>query len=555
MSALRTFLVEVVGVDQPKAPIPGANGTGEGWDTKQGVATLDEQAEAAAFKAEVMKRLAELIIPFKKAVAKRGPDAPQLESLLGIIKASLVKKQFLEAAEGLDVLEGLLNAMPPGMETGAGADAPKFFEVEVLVANNTKVALNLRTHDIAAGAPVFDLDTLIQPGGSDGCKISDVSNVEESHKIKGNLQYSPKGTEVRWLIHYEFTPDEKDGKWTTQQKVEGSEDFVREKPVIDGKTITFALKQNVVVPPPPPVPGEPPCQPPKTTPPGGVYPPGQPPRQPPETPYQPPGGQYPPGELPYQPPAPPQPPGGPYPPAEPTYQPSALPQPPEGYSPPGGQHPPGSPGYPPQPPQYGGHDVAWLQNSLIKLGYNPGQPDGKWGPKTKSAIQAFQKDRGLKVDGVVGPMTTAALEQGAGGCHSQPQGYPPQQPGYPPQQPGYPPPPSGNPPQQQPPGYQPPPSGYQPPQPGYPPQQPPPGYQPPPPGYKPPPSGYKPRQPGYPPRQPGYPPEENYYPPQEQTWQPPPEPHQQEVTKPKEDDSLLSKAKQLLDEGKKWLED
>lgn len=52
-----------------------------------------------------------------------------------------------------------------------------------------------------------------------------------------------------------------------------------------------------------------------------------------------------------------------------------------------------------------------IQERLTKLGYNCGKPDGKMGAKTKQAIKAFQRDNGLKVDGVVGIQTRKALGQ------------------------------------------------------------------------------------------------------------------------------------------------
>lgn len=37
------------------------------------------------------------------------------------------------------------------------------------------------------------------------------------------------------------------------------------------------------------------------------------------------------------------------------------------------------------------------------------KPDGKFGPQTKTAVKAFQKSKGLNPDGIVGPLTLAAL--------------------------------------------------------------------------------------------------------------------------------------------------
>jgi hypothetical protein len=45
--------------------------------------------------------------------------------------------------------------------------------------------------------------------------------------------------------------------------------------------------------------------------------------------------------------------------------------------------------------------IADIQTSLFKLGYNVGKIDGKLGPKTTRAIKAFQKKQRLKIDGKV----------------------------------------------------------------------------------------------------------------------------------------------------------
>jgi hypothetical protein len=46
-----------------------------------------------------------------------------------------------------------------------------------------------------------------------------------------------------------------------------------------------------------------------------------------------------------------------------------------------------------------------VQRALALLGYAPGAPDGKEGPRTHLAIVAFQAARGLVQDGLVGPAT------------------------------------------------------------------------------------------------------------------------------------------------------
>lgn len=61
-----------------------------------------------------------------------------------------------------------------------------------------------------------------------------------------------------------------------------------------------------------------------------------------------------------------------------------------------------------------GPDVVRLQTLLARAGFSPGTIDGAFGPKTKAAVMAFQRARGLIVDGIVGPQTWGALEAGGG---------------------------------------------------------------------------------------------------------------------------------------------
>ena len=58
-----------------------------------------------------------------------------------------------------------------------------------------------------------------------------------------------------------------------------------------------------------------------------------------------------------------------------------------------------------------GENVKVLQQKLKDLGYDIGRTgiDGKFGLKTAAAVKAFQKDRNLKVDGIVGKATWTAL--------------------------------------------------------------------------------------------------------------------------------------------------
>lgn len=52
-----------------------------------------------------------------------------------------------------------------------------------------------------------------------------------------------------------------------------------------------------------------------------------------------------------------------------------------------------------------------IQIALQKAGFYKGKIDGKIGPQTKEAIKAFQKAKGLKVDGAVGAQTWAELNK------------------------------------------------------------------------------------------------------------------------------------------------
>lgn len=52
-----------------------------------------------------------------------------------------------------------------------------------------------------------------------------------------------------------------------------------------------------------------------------------------------------------------------------------------------------------------------MQRALKNAGFDVGAIDGKIGPKTRKAIEDFQRAKGLKVDGKVGPKTWAELEK------------------------------------------------------------------------------------------------------------------------------------------------
>ena len=54
-----------------------------------------------------------------------------------------------------------------------------------------------------------------------------------------------------------------------------------------------------------------------------------------------------------------------------------------------------------------------MQTMLIACGYSCGSTgaDGDFGKNTEAALRAFQKDNGLTVDGIYGPVSKAALEK------------------------------------------------------------------------------------------------------------------------------------------------
>jgi putative peptidoglycan binding protein len=60
-------------------------------------------------------------------------------------------------------------------------------------------------------------------------------------------------------------------------------------------------------------------------------------------------------------------------------------------------------------PGMSGSSVLALQQALVKLGYDPGTPDGSYGPGTTQAVTAFQSANGLTADGVAGPATLKAI--------------------------------------------------------------------------------------------------------------------------------------------------
>lgn len=53
--------------------------------------------------------------------------------------------------------------------------------------------------------------------------------------------------------------------------------------------------------------------------------------------------------------------------------------------------------------------IRTLQSELLSLKYDVGSVDGIYGNKTMIAVQEFQRDKHLQIDGIVGPQTQEAL--------------------------------------------------------------------------------------------------------------------------------------------------
>lgn len=58
-----------------------------------------------------------------------------------------------------------------------------------------------------------------------------------------------------------------------------------------------------------------------------------------------------------------------------------------------------------------------VQALLAQLGYSPGPTDGLYGPRTKAAIQEFQRDKGMRADGEISAsLRMRLMEEVGGGC-------------------------------------------------------------------------------------------------------------------------------------------
>src|SRR5688572_8589205 len=58
-----------------------------------------------------------------------------------------------------------------------------------------------------------------------------------------------------------------------------------------------------------------------------------------------------------------------------------------------------------------GDDVRELQHRLNQLGFDAGAEDGIFGPLARAAVEEFQRNTGLPVDGVAGPLTISTLRR------------------------------------------------------------------------------------------------------------------------------------------------
>jgi N-acetylmuramoyl-L-alanine amidase len=71
-------------------------------------------------------------------------------------------------------------------------------------------------------------------------------------------------------------------------------------------------------------------------------------------------------------------------------------------------------------PMLRGDDVGELQQDLGALGFDAGRVDGIFGPRTRDALEQFQRNTAITVDGVCGPDTVAALRRVARGTDAGP---------------------------------------------------------------------------------------------------------------------------------------
>lgn len=59
--------------------------------------------------------------------------------------------------------------------------------------------------------------------------------------------------------------------------------------------------------------------------------------------------------------------------------------------------------------------VAATQANLVRLGYEPGPIDGRYGPRTRAAIRRYQRDHKIQVDGRMSGQLALEVESRLGG--------------------------------------------------------------------------------------------------------------------------------------------
>jgi peptidoglycan hydrolase-like protein with peptidoglycan-binding domain len=60
-----------------------------------------------------------------------------------------------------------------------------------------------------------------------------------------------------------------------------------------------------------------------------------------------------------------------------------------------------------------GTAVRQLQEALKEAGHDPGPIDGEFGAATEAAVRAFQQEKGIAVDGIVGDITWLNIDEDA----------------------------------------------------------------------------------------------------------------------------------------------
>lgn len=66
-----------------------------------------------------------------------------------------------------------------------------------------------------------------------------------------------------------------------------------------------------------------------------------------------------------------------------------------------------------------GPAVREAQQLLVAHGFEPGPVDGEMGPRTRSAVMAFQRSRGVGADGIIGPATLRELRTPTAGVDAR----------------------------------------------------------------------------------------------------------------------------------------